>query len=65
MSKLKPCPFCGGRMRIMTVNIYPDVEKQILGHDSGAQILCPLWRGLTWDGSKEEITMLWNRRADR
>lgn len=61
--ELKPCPFCGRNMRLMTRKEI-DMEIQLIGHDDGAQIICPLMRGIMWVGSVEEAVQLWNRRID-
>ena len=64
MDTLKHCPFCGRKMRIRTLHddLFGDIH--VIGHDDDAQILCPLFRGLTWAGSKEELITLWNERPD-
>ena len=63
MEQLKPCPFCGRKMMLRTVKD-PDMDIQVIGHDDYAQIICPLFRGLTWFGSVEEAIEAWNRRTN-
>ena len=63
MDKLKPCPFCGRKMRYMTRKEI-GVEYQLIGHDDPAQIVCPLMSGIMWVGTAEEAVELWNRRAE-
>lgn len=64
MEQLKPCPFCGEPMEIRTLHTEAYGDKHVLSHDNGGtQIVCLLFRGLTWDGSKEELITLWNRRV--
>lgn len=63
--KLKPCPFCGQKVQIRTFHDELYGDTHVLIHDnSGAQILCVLYRGLTWNGSEKEFALLWNRRAE-
>lgn len=65
MQEFRKCPFCGGPVTICTRHDDFYGDTHILFHDNnGAQILCVLFRGLTWNGSVEEFTTLWNRRAD-
>lgn len=64
MQELKPCPFCGRKMKLMTRHEL-DMEIQLIGHDDSApQIICPLMRGIMWVGTADEAAQLWNRRAD-
>ena len=63
MAELKPCPFCGRKMKLMTVKI-DDIEHQLFGHDDPAQEICPIMRGITWVGTEREAVDVWNRRAD-
>lgn len=60
---LKPCPFCGRKMKLMRRKEI-DMEIQLIGHDGGEQIVCPLMRGIMWVGAVEEAVQLWNRRID-
>lgn len=62
MPELINCPFCGRKMKLTTM-YDPDLEIQVIGHDDSSQELCPLYRGLTWFGTAEEATYLWNKRA--
>jgi len=61
--ELKSCPFCGRKMKMRTFHddLYGDTH--VIGHDDDAQILCVLFRGLSWNGSAEEFSTLWNTRS--
>ena len=63
MSILKPCPFCGRKMRLMTRKEI-DMDIQLIGHDEPAQEICPLMRGLMWVGTVDEAIEVWNRRTE-
>ena len=49
------------KIRTLHDDLYGDIH--VIGHDDDAQILCLLFRGLTWAGSKEELITLWNERS--
>lgn len=53
MTKLKPCPFCGGDA---------EVRKGMSGYVVMC-ISCPTDFGRVWFLSEEEIVEMWNRRA--
>ena len=64
MDELRNCPFCGRKMKIRTLHNNVIGDMHVIGHDDTAQIPCVLFRGLTWNGSKEEFITLWNERTE-
>lgn len=63
IENLKPCPFCGRKMRLIAQKII-GMEIQLIGHDDSAQEICPLMRGVMWVGTVDEAVEVWNRRAE-
>ena len=61
MYDLKSCPFCGRKMKHVTIPD-PDFQIQIIGHDDYSQEICPMMRGFMWFGTAEEAAAIWNRR---
>ena len=62
MEKLKPCPFCGGRVSIT----YNSREKEFaVWHTKARCFVEPLW--ISGDDAKtlNEAYAFWNRRAER
>lgn len=62
MSKLKPCPFCGKEVTVVSSSL----RKGFLFLHKGLRN-CPFYRfEIAWDTAKtlREATELWNRRAD-
>ena len=64
MDELRNCPFCGRKMKIRTLHNNVIGDMHVISHDDYAQIPCVLYRGLTWNGSKEEFITLWNERTE-
>ena len=64
MEELKNCPFCGRKMKIRTLHNNVIGDMHVIGHDDNAQVPCILYKGLTWNGSIEDLTKLWNMRAE-
>lgn len=64
MNELKNCPFCGRKMKLISVHYADDIDCHFIGHADSAQEMCLLYNGLTWFGTLEEAIYLWNRRAD-
>ena len=54
--KLLPCPFCGGKARIM-------FEEEDRPDDSFHNIYCTECGAQFWVHSKTEATAKWNRRV--
>jgi len=63
MAELKPCPFCGRKMKLVTRHDKDFGDMHVLTHADDAQIMCVLYRGLIWTGSVKDFAELWNRRA--
>lgn len=71
MIELKPCPFCGGRIKIVTTQ-YGGIGYQLY-HDvtSDPTGICPIARhegegemGVWIYDTRNEAIEAWNRRAD-
>lgn len=69
MSELKPCPFCGGRAFVATVE--HSVESRPNGYRFHGQIMCERCQAaagttgfdLTYEEATKKATDAWNRRA--
>ena len=55
MIELKPCPFCGGKARIM-------LEEEDLPDTSFHNVYCTVCGAQFWVKSKSEAIEAWNRR---
>lgn len=64
MDELKNCPFCGRKVKLISVHYADDIDCHFIGHADSAQEMCLLYNGLTWFGTREEAIYLWNMRAD-
>ena len=51
-------------MKIRTLHNNVIGDMHVIGHDDNAQVPCILYKGLTWNGSIEDLTKLWNMRAE-
>lgn len=58
MEELKPCPFCGGKARIM-------MEEEDLPDESFHNIYCTSCGVQFWTKSKTDAIEAWNRRIER
>ena len=58
MTELKPCPFCGGKARIM-------LEDEHLPDECFHNIYCTSCGAQFWVKSKTEAITVWNRRIER
>lgn len=62
MTELKPCPFCGEAVRMIS---RPEDDMHGFWHKSMTEGECPLRLGVfVHRVSKEEAAEIWNRRAD-
>lgn len=57
MTELKPCPFCGGKARIM-------LEEEDRPDDSFHNVYCTGCGVQFWVKSKSQAIAAWNRRSD-
>lgn len=65
--KLKPCPFCGGKARIMQLDLNPDSilnKKWIIGCDGIYGSICPgyMYKCAPFYISMESAIRMWNNR---
>ena len=73
-TKLKPCPFCGGKAEIKRCNVYLDDALQVRCTECGTSQPKEIPNHRLYTGGKEiflteamlieKITNRWNRRAD-
>ena len=63
MSKLKPCPFCGGNATIIVDNKHHD-DFQIIGCNT-LSMLCPNPNMTAYKVDGEFDYTYWNRRVDK
>lgn len=56
MTELLPCPFCGGKARVM-------LEEEDRPDDSFHNVYCTTCGAQFWVKSKTEAIAAWNRRA--
>lgn len=63
MDELKPCPFCGREVKLMNVvQEGLNFEIWVIEHLEREPI-CFLWHARGYEGTREDIIELWNRRA--
>lgn len=59
-NKLKPCPFCGKRMRIVR---NPDYRRLEVKHAERTDN-CPIYKSWLYD-DEDELVKSWNKRTSR
>ena len=60
MTELKPCPFCGGKARIVENDPFGSQRKEFRCYG----VICNGCDAHFWKNTEEEAIDAWNRRAD-
>ncbi len=61
--ELKPCPFCGRKVRLVNVSeVGFKRDIWVIVHEEKEPI-CFLWHNKGYEGKKKDIVKLWNQRS--
>ena len=62
MNDLKPCPFCGRKVRLVNVSeVGFKCDIWVIVHEEKEPV-CFLWHNKGYEGKKKDIVKLWNQR---
>lgn len=63
MNDLKPCPFCGRKVRLVNVSeVGFKCDIWVIVHEEKEPV-CFLWHNKGYEGKKKDIVKLWNQRS--
>ena len=63
MTKLKPCPFCGGEPIAYEIPPHNHMMVNLPSYEGGAFVECPRCSTVMAGSTKEAVIETWNRRS--